>query len=40
MRLLDKLVERRRRIRAIRAGKIVRLDPNRPLPEEIVRLRG
>ena len=39
MNLLNRLVERRRRIRAIRAGKIVRLDPNRPLPEEVVRLR-
>jgi len=39
MRILDRILEKRRRIRAIRMGRVIRLDPTRPRPTSIIRLR-
>jgi len=39
MSLLEILLKRRERIRQIRLGKVVRLDPSRPKPKVVVSLR-
>ena len=39
MRLLDGILRRRERIRQIRMGKVVRLDPKRPKPKVVLSLR-
>ena len=38
MGILGNILERRRRIRAIRMGKVIRLDPTRPKPSRVIRL--
>ena len=38
MGLIKRILENRRRIRAIRRGQIIRLDPSRPRPSKIIRL--
>jgi len=37
--VLDTIFRRRERIRQIRLGKVVRLDPKRPKPTKVIRLR-
>ena len=39
MRLIDSIFRRRERIKQIRMGKVVRLDPKRPKPVKVVSLR-
>lgn len=38
MRIFANILENRRRIRSLRRGIVIRLDPSRPLPNRIVRI--